>query len=136
MRNLRLLFALTALPVVSCATTEVYPRCYLFREPEAADIAMVQQESLALLDRAVVTRRYSLGKDVVTVTAGPQSHERLRRSWPANACVNLRHPPPNNGEIGDKVTIALCQDYIAEIISMPAVAPVQVAAKHNKFTCE
>jgi hypothetical protein len=130
---------LAAFGLASCTTWQDYPRCYLFQAPADADVAAQDKQQGLLLGGIVGAGNYHLGKDWVAVDALPSQHRRFVRIWPPLGCINLRNPPPEVAAIGDKWTVARCQEYLRALIqdgwTRDTPKPTVVAKEYGEFTC-
>jgi hypothetical protein len=135
----RLLFISFVGLLASCATVREYPRCYLFRAPNTADIEVVDRDTKKLLTEALRLDEFSVGKDAIVVNALPNRHRSLAAVWSSNGCVNLRRPSPETGEIHDKWIVSRCQDFLDDLLKRDEVVPqiprTTIANKYPEFTC-
>jgi len=135
----RLISASLVACVAACTTVREYPRCYLLRAPTDADVLAANNDARGILEGVVRTADYSFSKDVVAVRATPIEQERLAEIWPEYGCLNLRRNAPLTADMADKYTVALCQQYLRELVSSDdSETPdrrTQIATKYRILTC-
>lgn len=123
----------------SCTTVRDYPRCYLFRAPESADLSINNRDVDQLLRSAFHVRDFSIGKDTVTVNASLSLHGKLADVWASTGCVNLRRASPELGELNDKWIVASCREYLDALVrkeqSQIPEPPTSIAQRFPNFTC-
>lgn len=137
--KLLMLIVVLSTSLGGCSVVKEYPRCYLFRAPEASDILRTDRDTDALINGAFGVRAMGKGKDVVLVDATPLIHKQLSTVWSSVGCVNLRRQQPATGEIIDKWIVARCQEYIDELVrperAGSGVSRTDVAGEFDEFTC-
>ncbi|MES2826280.1 MAG: hypothetical protein V4732_21985 [Pseudomonadota bacterium] len=88
---------------------------------------------------ALKIKKFAVAKDVVTVESRSDLQFKLEGIWPAYGCVNLRHPPPETGDINDKWVVARCQDFLDEVLKRNSLSKevprTNIAGKYVEFTC-
>lgn len=124
----------------ACSTVREYPRCYLFRSPDASDVASTNKNTEVLLEGAFAVSTFGMSKDVVLIDAYPETHKELSVVWSSVGCVNLRREPPATGEMIDKWIVARCQEYLDQLVRPERinnnVSRTDVAKKFARdFTC-